>query len=740
MRFYVPEWDDRVDADYDFVHDEHSTLGTDERDLAYIWDIFDRQSTPIDGVLISREQAESNTTKADRLTANGIYDAPNLDVPDWLPTISDCGAWGYKSLPFPPYDNGGMLEFYEQLGVTTGVTIDHLVLGAGHTSRLYLDERAFGAEVSKSDVPEELAEEVDVMIDTWPSPSDRSNRTWPEYVADEEPSIYGVDDPTPFTPADFDGDVPELLDRFETDPRAVYRDDDMQYRYDRTLENAIDMLERYEAGDYSFRLMAAVQGWDASSYVEAIEQTLDAGYQYLGIGGLAGSRERTVRDVVAAVGNAIKRFERERTTRIDTHLFGFAKTGAFDRIGRSGITSFDSASMLRSAWTGGKNYHLDADERYDAIRVRYPTHRDDLETAVAKALRGQELLYALRAFDADESIADALETWIERAREAYDGIESYLRTHRHDSRFDVKYVQEAEGAFRDGYEHGRAFRANFGDPVSSRLVKLLRDDDPEDPLPFAEYARVLEAVESVFDGWSPTNLPTIEDRESEDPGSLSALWPLVEAYATWSPIGDDELLEEYRRLLLARPWERCRCPICVEHGIEVAIFRGNNRNRRRGFHNTRRFYDQFEEDLPKILVVTRASASLMGGGTIEEYLRSDRPAFWEAVHDLPVAEIGAVSADGLHEWATERPSVVSLGPERISDALVTECERYQDVVVDERNWSLDENDLRASLDAVDCSLHLRAHPEAIRECVLDRLGYENEFLPEAVLQSGLTDY
>lgn len=739
MRFYVPEWDDRVDANYDFVHDEHSTLGTDERDLAYIWDIFDRQSTPVDGVLVSREQAEESQAKADRLTENGIYDAPKLDLPEWLPTISDCGAWGYKSLPFPPYDNGGMLDFYEQLGVTTGVTIDHLVLGAGHTARLYLNERAFAGEFGKSDLPDDLTDAVDVMIDAWPTEHGSSTREWPAYVADEEPSIYGVTDVEPFTAADFDGPVSTVLDRLRDDPRAVYRDDDMQYRYDLTLQNARDMMERYEAGDYSFRLMAAVQGWDPESYVRATRKALDVGYQSLGIGGMAGSNEEDVTDVVTTVGHEVKQFERNETTRIDTHLFGFAKTGAFESIGRSGITSFDSASMLRSAWTGGKNYHLSADERYDAMRVRYPSHRDELDTAVRKALRGQELLYALRAFDDDASIADALRRWHDRAIEAFEGIDYFLREHRHDARFDVEYIQDAEAEFRDGYTHGRAFRANFGEPVSSSLVRLLRDDDPEDPVPYAKYADVLDVVESVFEGWSPTKLQTIEDREGSDPGSLEALWPLVEAYATWPPIGDLDLLEKYRRLLNARPWERCDCPICSEHGIEVAIFRGNNRNRRRGFHNTRRFYDQFERDLPKILVVTQASPSLMGRGTIEEYLRSDRPQFWEAVHDLPVAEIGAVSAGGIHEWWADRPSKVSFVPQRMSDAILAAGERYQDVVVDGRNWTLDES-LETDLNAVDCALHVCSTSDELRERVLDRLGYEAEFLPELLLQPSLTEY
>ena len=73
MRFYVPEWEDHVDANYDFVHDEHSVIGTRDRDTAYIWDIFDRESVPVDGVLISREQVDESSSKSARLTEHGIY-------------------------------------------------------------------------------------------------------------------------------------------------------------------------------------------------------------------------------------------------------------------------------------------------------------------------------------------------------------------------------------------------------------------------------------------------------------------------------------------------------------------------------------------------------------------------------------------------------------------------------------------------------------------------------------------
>jgi hypothetical protein len=45
------------------------------------------------------------------------------------------------------------------------------------------------------------------------------------------------------------------------------------------------------------------------------------------------------------------------------------------------------------------------------------------------------------------------------------------------------------------------------------------------------------------------------------------------------------LAESYARTLVDRPWEKCDCIICKELGIHVIVFRSNERNMRRGFHN-----------------------------------------------------------------------------------------------------------------------------------------------------------
>lgn len=725
MKFYVPEWDDAVDAHYDFEHDELSTLDRQERELDYIWDIFDRSTTPIDGVLISREQVESTTRKADRLTDYGVYDDPVLSVPEWLPTISDCGAWGYKSLPFPPYGNEDMLNFYEALDVSVGVTIDHLVLGSGKDKgRLYLDERAFSDEFEQNDIPDAISDVVDIMIDEWPD-------EWPIYVDEYEPSIRidGDSEVTPFEPEEFRGDIDGVLERLDGDPRAVYREHDAEFRFDLTLRNAREMYRQYQDQNYSFRLMVAIQGWDPQSYQEATEKVLDAGYDYLGIGGVAGSPIHEVRKIVKGVGKTVKRFERANDTRIDSHVFGFAKTNGFETIGRSGMTTFDSASMLRSAWTGGDNYRLDSDERYDAIRVRYPSNGDSIEEAVEKSLRGRETLVALRAYADNEPIAERIQGWHEKARHVLSNTRTYLRKSRHDDCYDQDLLNEVEEAFRSDFRDARELQASFSDRLRSKLVKLLREDDPENPIPFDEYDELLTVAEGQF-----LNFPRVPRllAEAKTDTAYSRIWTVVREYATW--IGDDGLLEEYQETLRDRPWEKCDCSICEEHGIEVCIFRGNDRNRRRGFHNTRRFYDQFTRELPKILVATRGTASLGGSETVEDYLRSKHSEFWSQSHDLPVAEIGVLHADGVQEWWDETPSRVSFAPDRIAENLGRQTERYQHLFLVTPDGKVD-SDIANAVAESDCELHLHEDPEALREDVLTTCGRDyivgDDFIPHA---------
>ncbi len=56
---------------------------------------------------------------------------------------------------------------------------------------------------------------------------------------------------------------------------------------------------------------------------------------------------------------------------------------------------------------------------------------------------------------------------------------------------------------------------------------------------------------------------------------------------------------KYERTLKDRPWRSCHCNFCENLGIHMLIFRGANRNKRRGAHNTLMLYGGIAKDPQK---------------------------------------------------------------------------------------------------------------------------------------------
>lgn len=55
--------------------------------------------------------------------------------------------------------------------------------------------------------------------------------------------------------------------------------------------------------------------------------------------------------------------------------------------------------------------------------------------------------------------------------------------------------------------------------------------------------------------------------------------------------------KKHLNLLEERPWKKCKCKVCQDAGIDIVVFRGAKRNRRRGFHNTWVFYHKILQKL-----------------------------------------------------------------------------------------------------------------------------------------------
>lgn len=124
--------------------------------------------------------------------------------------------------------------------------------------------------------------------------------------------------------------------------------------------------------------------------------------------------------------------------------------------------------------------------------------------------------------------------------------------------------------------HFAAIRIPEAKENTGRVKKLLSEKGGD----FSEY----KALEKIA-----LNSLRAFDREELD---LETTLEAILAYDERLGENREMHADLYREVLEEKPWKQCRCNICQNVGIDVAIFRGNNRNRRRGFHNTHVFYKQ----------------------------------------------------------------------------------------------------------------------------------------------------
>ena len=125
MRYFIPEWDDRVDPNYDFINDS-SVPGRDPySDDVYAHEIYDKPN--YDGILVSKVIVEGSKKKKALIEKMGIHEFIRFDKS--RPVMGDCGAFDYVTEENPPFETDEILDYYERLGFNIGVSIDHLIVG-----------------------------------------------------------------------------------------------------------------------------------------------------------------------------------------------------------------------------------------------------------------------------------------------------------------------------------------------------------------------------------------------------------------------------------------------------------------------------------------------------------------------------------------------------------------------------------------------------------------------------------
>jgi hypothetical protein len=444
MFFYLPDWDDRVDPLFDFKNDESTPNRDPYEHDAYHYELYGTLNC--DGILVSKSVLEENSQKKEKARVMGIHRL--LRLPRNVPVLGDCGAFNYISEENPPYETDEILRYYEELDFDFGVSIDHLIVPAILKRTRYLKRiRGNWAEISQDEFE---------MLRNNPNTVIRKGRGNHNQL--------------------------KLFSEGEVISEEIYLDEkERQRRYDLTIENAYMFIKGHRKGNYSFTPIGAAQGWDPESYAQAVKEYQKMGYSYIALGGL-------VRSTTGEILRILEHVNKLRKPDTQLHIFGVARLNAINSFLNLGVSSVDSAGMLRQAWlSSSDNYYSPDMTHYTAIRVPPIEESKAAKEAIKGGMVKEEDLKKLEA------------TCLSSLRELGNGLAS---------------VEE----------------------VLSNVMA---------------YTKVLG--------------------------------------------GDRSFYEKYLRTLTDQPWKKCPCKICKETGIDVAIFRGNNRNRRRGFHNTWVFFNKFKE-------------------------------------------------------------------------------------------------------------------------------------------------
>lgn len=142
-------------------------------------------------------------------------------------------------------------------------------------------------------------------------------------------------------------------------------------RYNLTLKNAEEFIQKHRAGHYTFTPIGVAQGWSPDSYSKAVKEIIGMGYDYVALGGLARTPSHEIIEILEAISPYL-------TPNTRMHLFGVGRINATPAFRHLGVTSFDSASALRSAWLdSAANYHTISGKQYAAVRIP-PVERSGL--------------------------------------------------------------------------------------------------------------------------------------------------------------------------------------------------------------------------------------------------------------------------------------------------------------------------------------------------------------------------
>jgi hypothetical protein len=650
LRYFIPEWDDMVDPEYDFLRDVHSSGVPDWSNEVYAHQIYEG-ALNYDGILVSRFVLQQNTKKERLVERHGIH--RHLRVPDEVPIMGDCGAFGYIADENPKYTTDDVLSYYTKVGVTYGVSVDHIIVPEFYSQRNHRYDTTIRNAADFIQLRNRLGLPWTPIgaVQGWdPKSYADAAGTYVSEFGYRYIAIGGL----------VRSSTPEILAVLEAVHQAVPPDIQMHLFGLARLEAIPDFLRLgvtsidsasvlrkawlgsrknyWETGGKrwwpALRIPHSTDSFRTKRLVLCGDELLpplpSALRAYLteqsSLSGRSVARDLT-RDLIlrlATLGQGCVIGTDVRTPE------AFAEAFRRFRAHRLCATIEAPAALLVSVSnnSSGKNSPQPQPISVSALISTLDSAQSVVSPAECPDFRHQ-LLTMLKVVRADRlaaALGVSAQQLIEADRTTY---ESRLL---HNAALTSGQLIQLE---RQCLEGVRSYAADSSAkcPPDELLDALTVYDvlvstpvvEEFDPLsPKYEVSVNVEGMLVISpsdNGGGETAFPRSFDPLAINPDAFGASQLAVghgydaraaEYDLAITPfgtlaVGQDPLIignkknangvsrrDRLREVLQARPWEKCSCPVCGSLGVEVIIFRGNNRNRRRGFHNTHVFFHQLQ--------------------------------------------------------------------------------------------------------------------------------------------------
>jgi len=142
-----------------------------------------------------------------------------------------------------------------------------------------------------------------------------------------------------------------------------HRPADITARAEITFNYAKQFMELCQKENCDFQPIGSIQFWSPNSAVKYAKLLVDCGYDYIGLGGLAGRPTDEIIEIVSEVKSVI-------SNDVRLHVFGINRLNRLEDFQGLDIYSFDSTSPLIKAFKDDKyNYFSESEQDYIAIRI-----------------------------------------------------------------------------------------------------------------------------------------------------------------------------------------------------------------------------------------------------------------------------------------------------------------------------------------------------------------------------------